>query len=120
MFRVCVHVKWCVRGLIWTAAHCVVTFLLLVAVPDVQSALGSSEDRPHFADHSGQIQLAVAPTSSLGVFLLVGRESSSGQVSGTCFYVQRPSGRYIITANHVVQGGDNSTIAARVGQTWCT
>jgi S1-C subfamily serine protease len=79
-------------------------------------ASASPEESLHFADPSARVLVSGIPTSTLGIFLLVGRENDGGFVSGTCFYLQRPSGRYVITANHVVR--DAESIAVRVGQAW--
>ena len=38
-------------------------------------------------------------------------------MSGTCFYLARPKGRWIITANHVIADADPDAIEARVGPT---
>ena len=38
-------------------------------------------------------------------------------MSGTCFYLGRPRGRWIITANHVIADADPNNILARVGDT---
>ncbi len=79
-------------------------------------ASASPEKSLHLSDPSVRVQVSAAPSSTLGIFLIVGRENDGGFVSGTCFYLQRPSGRYVITANHVVRNADS--IAARVGESW--
>ena len=36
-------------------------------------------------------------------------------MSGTCFYLARPKGRWIITANHVIKEAEPDSIVARIG-----
>jgi S1-C subfamily serine protease len=59
-----------------------------------------------------------AQTSPASVLLIAGKGYNGGWVTGTCFYVQRPAGRYIITADHVVESAAPMTVAARVRDVW--
>ena len=38
-------------------------------------------------------------------------------VSGTCFYLSQPNGRWIITANHVIADAEADSVVARIGNT---
>jgi S1-C subfamily serine protease len=53
--------------------------------------------------------------SSPPIFLIIARTSSGDLVSGTCFYLSRPNGRWIITANHVIDEAEPDSIVARIG-----
>lgn len=65
----------------------------------------------------------VAPPSSTpqkhasrpAIFLIMARTETGDLVSGTCFYLTRPEGRWLITANHVIRDADPRSIVARVG-----
>jgi S1-C subfamily serine protease len=54
-------------------------------------------------------------TPGRAVFLIYAKTYSGALVSGTCFYLTRPSGRWVITANHVINDAEPGSIAARVG-----
>ena len=49
------------------------------------------------------------------VFLIFARTYTGDLVSGTCFYLAQPKGRWIITANHVIAEAEPDSIVARVG-----
>jgi S1-C subfamily serine protease len=49
------------------------------------------------------------------VFLIFARTYAGDLVSGTCFYLAQPKGRWIITANHVIAEAEPDSIVARVG-----
>jgi S1-C subfamily serine protease len=53
----------------------------------------------------------------LPIFLIVAKTDDGDIVSGTCFYLARPNGRWIITANHVIREAQPDSIIARVGHT---
>ena len=69
---------------------------------------------PH-AKHAAAGERAV----SLGppIFLIAAKVDDGGVVSGTCFYLAGPNGRWIITANHVIREADADSIIARIGNT---
>lgn len=56
-----------------------------------------------------------AGASGAPVFLIIAKTYAGDLVSGTCFYLARPKGRWIITANHVIKDADPDRIVARVG-----
>jgi S1-C subfamily serine protease len=60
-----------------------------------------------------------SPTSASNppIFLIIARTYSGDVVSGTCFYLARPKGRWIITANHVIEDAEPDSIVARIGNT---
>jgi S1-C subfamily serine protease len=66
----------------------------------------------HVARHDGNSH---AGASGPPVFLIVARTYSGDLVSGTCFYLAQPNGRWIITANHVIEEAEPDSIVARVG-----
>jgi serine protease Do len=57
---------------------------------------------------------SIARATSFPVFLILAEDDTGGWDSGTGFYLQRPSGQWIITANHVVEEADPDHIFARI------
>lgn len=88
-----------------------------------QSGTATSRATSHAAPLARGILAHPAPhhvdaISSALVFLIVARTSEGDFVSGTCFYLSRPSGRWLITANHVIREAVPGTIFARIGSSW--
>ena len=90
--------------------------------PASQSAKSTTVARPRAVPPVASNQRAVPQdnrshtgTSGPPIFLIVARTYSGDLVSGTCFYLARPSGRWIITANHVIEEAEPDTILARIG-----
>jgi S1-C subfamily serine protease len=67
---------------------------------------------PHAARHDGNLYVVA---SGPPIFLIFAKTYAGDLVSGTCFYLARPKGRWIITANHVIAEADPDSIIARVG-----
>ena len=53
-------------------------------------------------------------SSTYPVFLILAKDNAGDWDSGTGFYLQRPSGQWVITANHVVRDGNPGYIFARI------
>lgn len=68
---------------------------------------------PHAAKHDGN---PYDGGSGPPIFLIFAKTYAGDLVSGTCFYLARPKGRWIITANHVIADAEAGTIVARVGK----
>jgi S1-C subfamily serine protease len=83
-----------------------------VALLSTTPATDQPRPAPKHADNSNDAVFG-AP-----IFLIVARTYTGDLVSGTCFYLTRPEGREIITANHVINEADPSSIVARVGNAW--
>lgn len=66
----------------------------------------------HTASNDGNLR---ARESRPPVFLIFARTYTGDLVSGTCFYLAQPRGRWIITANHVIAEAQPDSIVARVG-----
>lgn len=79
---------------------------VLTATP---STVGAAR---HSAKDDGNLQ---AGAWGPPVFLIFARTYTGDLVSGTCFYLAQPKGRWIITANHVIAEAEADSIVARVG-----
>jgi len=55
-------------------------------------------------------------SSTYPVFLILAGDDTGDWDSGTGFYLQRPSGRWVVTANHVVEGANPNYIFARINE----
>jgi S1-C subfamily serine protease len=79
---------------------------LLTTTPSIGPArhVAWRDDNPHTSGASGP-----------PIFLIFARTYAGDLVSGTCFYLERPKGRWIITANHVIKEAEPDSIVARVG-----
>jgi S1-C subfamily serine protease len=73
----------------------------------------------------GLLCAALLPTSSANVarassiqpvFLILAKDNTGDWDSGTGFYLKRPSGLWIITANHIVGDADPGYIFARINE----
>lgn len=59
----------------------------------------------------------LARASTSPIFLITERDTTGDRGSGTGFYLQGPSGTWVITANHVVRDAAPHSVFARVGGT---
>ena len=109
----------------WVSATSVAVFLCVGGCTNGKSASEVIKNRPAAARTAtpsvglGQRTVRRDNTHTVPaarpIFLIFARANNGDLVSGTCFYLGRPRGRWIITANHVIADADPNNILARVG-----
>jgi S1-C subfamily serine protease len=82
-----------------------------------QSATSSSANEATATPKAVPTNAEDAASHTSPIFLIVAKTDGGDIVSGTCFYLARPDGRWLITANHVIRDAQPDSIIVRVGQT---
>lgn len=87
-----------------------------------QPAQTMAAARPKVAPTATARHVAQQATYSDGpdrpIFLIVAKTNTGDLVSGTSFYLAQPNGRWLITANHVIEDAQPESIVARIGKAW--